>query len=42
MGLLESVNGMAMGLVGVPWATALWDLFQTGLPNYTATNVAGA
>ncbi|MGH9783225.1 MAG: TSUP family transporter, partial [Terriglobia bacterium] len=40
MGLLESVNVMAMGLLGVPWATALWDLFQTGLPNYTAELVA--
>jgi uncharacterized membrane protein YfcA len=40
MGLLESINGMAMGLVGVPWATALWDLFQTSLPSYTAELVA--
>ncbi len=37
-GLIQ--NALAMGLLDAPWAAALWDFFQTGLPNYTADLIA--
>lgn len=39
-GLFQSANGMALGLIGLPWGAALGDLLQTGIPNYTAELIA--
>ena len=39
-GLFQAANGMAMGLIGLPWGAALGDLLQTGIPNYTAELIA--
>jgi uncharacterized protein len=39
-GFSQSVSSLAMGLLDVPSAAALWDFLQTGIPHYTANLVS--